>query len=95
MQDGKRNNNELLITSWIHLSHNDEKNIETSEWTMSGGAKITTGTRAVAILPDGTVNDYRYVKRYSYPIRPVFYLERGTTITSGTGNIDDPFIVNE
>ena len=98
IEGGTANKAEVLITSWMHLSHNDDDYVDQHEWTMSGGLKYTDGARVTTIRPEGGICwwcDYSSWTYTGHFFRPVFYLERGTMITLGTGTLADPFIINE
>ncbi len=96
IEGGTANKAEVLITSWMHLSHNDDDYVDQNEWTMDGGMKMTNGARATSINSTGQYCAWcSYVHYTNNLFRPVFYLERGTIITSGIGTLVDPFIVNE
>ena len=85
-------NVDLLKTSWMHQSNNDTTK-NSYEWTLSrygygpGGAYA-----ALAVDSRGDVG-YNYVAFTTRGVRPVFYLTGDTNLSSGTGSLDDPFIL--
>ena len=80
-------------TSWMHLIQNDTKVSENraNEWTMSRYGRDNSNYRAWNIYSGGSINLPNL--DYEISIRPVFYLTSNTKITSGTGTINDPYII--
>ncbi len=63
-----------------------------SEWTMSRYGVGLTNYFARFVNGDGTVNN-NYVNT-PYAVRPVLYLKSSVNITSGSGSIDSPYILD-
>jgi len=77
-------------TSWIHLSKNDTSAPSGYEWIISRHSTIN----AWLVRSDGKVSFSTYGMTDSYSVRPVFYLRSGERIASGSGTIDDPYILS-
>ena len=77
----------------MHLIQNDTKVSENraNEWTMSRYGRDNSNYRAWNIYSGGSINLPNL--DYEISIRPVFYLTSNTKITSGTGTINDPYII--
>ena len=82
----KNNDNENKL--WIHLNNND--------WNSPSESELTMSRRDYNVISfvgsDGNIwLDYL---TSAYSVRPVFYLTSDIKITSGTGTIDNPYIIN-
>ena len=73
-------------SNWIHLANNG--NTSDVEWTMSRYDSYY----AWYVVNNGGV--YGDLMAYSFAVRPVIYLNSTVNWNSGTGTIDDPFIVS-
>ena len=80
-------------TSWIYLSQNDTTVSENGvhEWTMSRYGLHGEYYRVWIVAVASYVTVWDLNKALS--IRPVFYLISNTIIKSGTGTINDPYII--
>ena len=96
---GTNTNATLLKTGWMHQSNNDTTK-STLEWTMarSGLNSLYFDNYQVYILmAAGSLNfgtPNQPVITLKYGIRPVLYLTANTSTSSGTGTLDNPFIVS-
>ena len=77
----------IFKTGWVHLSNNDK---ERDEWTISRCGDIG-GYRAYTITYDGYIRDDGVDGLNS--VRSVFYLTIDTKFSSGTGSLENPFII--
>ena len=100
--DGNPGNKSNAKTAWIHLSKNDTP--ETSspsdiyEWVITRRNFTNpvglTSYYNYAIEDDGKIGWWKCSNSMAYLIRPVFYLTSDIKIASGTGTIDNPYIIN-
>lgn len=72
------------ISSWLTTS--------TANWLLSPGA--SGSDYVVCVTSMGSVG-YNSIYNYQYALRPVLYLKSDTMISSGTGSINDPYILSE
>ena len=84
-----------LKTGWMHHDNND-KTKSTEEWTISrygNYVRKNVGEYyfAWSLAEDGLI--YSQEVSSSSAIRPVFYLTTDVVYSSGTGSIDDPFMI--
>lgn len=86
-----RNTDYPLLNSWLHQSNNDTS-VSADEWTISVYCNGCSHYYANGITSTGTLNSFRY-SVYSYSSRPVFYLDNGVEYVSGTGTLDNPYMI--
>ena len=87
-------NFEMCRTGWLHLSQNDaDRKISEGEWTMSRFGWDTWS----GFFLGHYINSEGFTKDYPMPaalfVRPVFYINASQKLKSGTGTIEDPFII--
>ncbi len=96
MITGTATNAEKLKTGWMNISNNDTGAPNTAEWTISrSGYDSSYGSyyNAWGVYSSGHVGGS--LLDHAYSVRPVFYLNSDQIIKSGTGTIDDPYILSE
>ena len=80
-------------TGWMHLSNNDEKVSNGAEWTMTRFG----WSRGDGFFEGHVVNDIGSTSNWGLreyiSVRPVFYISASENLLSGTGTMDDPFII--
>ena len=81
-----------LKTGWMHQSNNDTSTFSV-EWTLSSGGSSGGEYYSWRISDGGYV--YYYYTSNTYAVRPVFYLTTNVVHSSGTGSLDDPFVIEE
>ena len=95
--------NEICKTSWLHLSNNDDNPPTDAEWLFTKGFDVEIGTGAGkntykygmwSISSDGHVELKQFDNQPELSVRPVFYLTANQTIASGTGTLQDPYILS-
>ena len=86
-----RNKSYPLLKSWLHQSNNDTS-VDTDEWTISVYCNGCSHYYANGIKSTGTLDAFRYSVN-SHTSRPVFYLDNGVKYLSGTGTLDNPYII--
>ena len=87
---GTYTNASLLKTGWMHQSNNDTTKY-TYEWTLSRYGDSSGRFIAWYVISDGPVSS-NYVD-FSYSVRPTFYLNTSEKLKTGTGSLEDPFIL--
>ena len=75
--------------NWLWMINNSNYS-NSAEWLMSTDSGSSYG--AFYIGSSGFVS--YYIVNDSYSVRPVFYLTSTTSITSGSGTQDDPYLVS-
>ena len=86
-------NYDVCRTGWMHLSQNDEKALNVHEWTMSrfgwkpsdgwfNGRGVDTAGYSGASVFTGSLY-----------VRPVFYINASQTLASGSGTLENPFVI--
>ena len=84
-------NTSTFRTSWMYPTNNDSSK-SYSEWTLSRAGLIGGTTYATWVIDDtGAINTSGVNMANS--VRPVFYLTTDVIYSSGTGSIDDPFMI--
>ena len=82
-----------LKAGWVHQSNNDTTK-GTYEWTLSRyGADNNSIFFAWSVYSSGGIGNTSVTG--SRGVRPVFYLTTDVVYSSGTGSVDDPFIIEE
>ncbi len=84
-------NKDTLKTGWMHPSNNDTTQ-HIYEWTL---ARYGISGRAYGAWNIDSDGDWGYFAvTNSLAIRPVFYLTSNEAISSGSGSLDDPFVLD-
>ena len=84
-------NTSTFRTSWMYPTNNDSLK-SYSEWTLSRAGFVGGTTYATWVIDNtGAINTSGVNMANS--VRPVFYLNTDVVYSSGTGSIDDPFMI--